>query len=300
MPESPTAGELVDRFLAHQSVERGASPNTVRAYSSDLALYLEWAARTGTDPIHLDHRALRRYLAELDRARYARRTISRRLSAVRSFFAFLLDEGLAHSDPSSVLSAPKAPATLPRLVPPTDLRALLDAPPDDTPIGVRDRAVLELLYATGIRVGELSGLRMGDVDLNAGTAVVMGKGAKERLVPMHAEAVRRVRVYLADARPCLMRPEAQDALFLSSRGNALSTDAVRRVFKRHLASVGAARNLSPHALRHTFATHMLEAGADLRTVQELLGHIALSTTQIYTHLSTKRLKDVHHVTHPRA
>jgi len=296
----PTPEELVDRFLGHLSVERGVSPHTVRAYSGDLARYLEWAERAGVDPIKLGHRELRRYLAELDRARYARRTIARRLSSVRAFFAYLVTEGLTDSDPASVLSAPKIPARLPRLVPSDDLSALLDAPPDDSAIGIRDRAVLELLYACGLRVSELSGLDLAGLDLSGGHVTVMGKGAKERIVPIHPAATARLRAYLADARPHLARPDSPESVFLSSRGNRLSADAVRKLFKHYVAQVGAAGSLSPHAIRHTFATHMLESGADLRTVQELLGHVALSSTQIYTHLSMKRLQDVHRVSHPRA
>jgi integrase/recombinase XerD len=291
---------LVDRYLTHLSVERGMSPNTVRAYSADLARYLEWAERAGVDPIDLNHRQMRAYLAELDRAGYARRTVARRLSAVRSFFAFLLTEGLADSDPSSVLATPKMPSRLPKVVPDDVLKSLLDAPDAETPTGLRDRAVLELLYASGARVSELSGLYLSGLDLAQGQITVMGKGSKERVIPIHRTAIERLRAYLADGRPELAKPQSPDAVFLTSRGLAMSADAVRRTFKRYLRVVGGASELSPHAMRHTFATHLLEAGADLRTVQELLGHVALSTTQIYTHLGVKRLQDVHQRTHPRA
>ncbi len=300
MPDTPTAAALVDRFLAHLEVERGASPNTVRAYSADLARYLEWAERQGVDPLTLTHRQMRGYLAELDRAGYARRTVARRLSAVRSFFAYLVTEGLATSDPSSVLATPKIPTRLPKVVQGDELQALLDAPDPKTPAGLRDRAVLELLYATGARVSEVSGLRLADLDLAQGQVALMGKGSKERLVPVYPAATARIRAYLSEARPRLAKPESQDWVFLSTRGGRLSEDAVRRLFKRYLGQVGGASSLTPHAVRHTFATHLLESGADLRTVQELLGHVALSTTQIYTHLSMKRLQDVHRSAHPRA
>ena len=295
-----TPDALVDRFLTRLSVERGASPNTVRAYSADLQRYLEWAERNGLDPIGLNHRQMRRYLAELDRVGYARRTVARRLSAIRSLFAFLVAEGLAASDPSSVLVTPKIPARLPRIVPTEVLDTLLGAPDEDTPCGQRDGAILELLYATGARVSEVSGLTLASLDLAQGQITLMGKGSKERLVPIHRAAVRRLRRYLADGRPALARPNSADAVFLSARGLPLSADAIRRLFKRYLYQAGGAHSLSPHAVRHTFATHLIEGGADLRSVQELLGHVALSTTQIYTHLSMKRVQDVHRSAHPRA
>lgn len=294
------AAALVDRFLTHLGVERGYSPHTLRAYSTDLAAFLDWSTRAQVDPLRCSHRQLRLYLAELDRAGYARRTVARRIASLRSFYAFLLSEDLISSDPSAVLMTPKMPSRLPRVVPDDALRALLEAPDDTTPTGQRDGALLELLYATGIRVGELVGLSVGDVDLAQGQARVFGKGAKERIVPLHRRAASRIRLYLQEGRPLLVRSEPTDALFLSTRGRPLSPEAVRRILNRHLTAAGATVSVSPHALRHTFATHLVEGGADLRTVQELLGHIALSTTQIYTHVSMKRLQDVHRTAHPRA
>jgi len=297
-PGDPAA--LVDRFIVHLSVERGLSPHTVRAYSADLARYLEWADRAGTDPIVISHRQIRRYLAELDQAGYARRTVARRLAAVRSFFGFLVAEGLAPSDPSTVLASPKVQRRLPRLVPDDTLAKLLDVPAEPTSVDIRDAALLELLYATGMRVSELTGLTLGSLDLAQGQLVAFGKGSKERLLPLHRTAVERLRAYLRDARPGLAKPDSPDAVFLSTRGRALSPEAVRRIITRRLNAVGSVTSVSPHALRHTFATHLVDAGADLRTVQELLGHIALSTTQIYTHVGMKRLQDVHRDAHPRA
>ncbi len=301
MSEPRTPDELLARYLTHLEVERGVSAHTLRAYSADLARYFEWAERAGVDPIRLDHSALRRYLAELDRARYSRTTVKRRLSAVRSFFGYLVTEGEIESDPASVLTSPKTPARLPRLVPPGELAALLEAPPPDTPIGKRDRALLELLYATGARVAEISTLDLSGLDLAQGQITVMGKGAKERLIPVHRFAVERLRDYLAHGTSCagqtrLTRcgvPVQSGQSPLHRRDPPGLRQAARRL-------AGAAGTLSPHALRHTFATHLLDQGADLRTVQELLGHIALSTTQIYTHVSMKRLSDVHRSTHPRA
>ncbi|MDA3936083.1 MAG: site-specific tyrosine recombinase XerD [Actinomycetota bacterium] len=292
--------QLVDAFILHLNTERGLSPHTIRAYSADLAAYLDWAVRENVDPVKLSHKRLRRYLAELDQAKYSRRTIARRLSSIRSFFGYLVREGIAESDPASVLLTPKQPRRLPKIVPDDVVTALLDAPSENSPCGSRDRAILELLYATGVRVSELSGLDLGDTDLATGQIKVMGKGSKERIIPIHRAAVSRIRHYLKYGRPSLARPQSYDALFLSTRGNRMSPDAVRVMMKRHLRTTEDRIGMTPHTLRHTFATSLLDAGADLRTVQELLGHVALSTTQIYTHVGRKRLRDVHHKAHPRA
>ncbi len=304
VPDAPTRSEteaLVDAFITHLSAERGLSPHTIRAYAGDLAVYLDWAARASVDPLHPTHRQLRFYLAEMDRAKYSRRTIARRLASLRTFFAWLLERGTIESDATAVLVTPKVPARLPTLVPADALNALLDAPAADTPTGLRDRALLELLYAAGLRVSEVANLTISNVDLAQGLVVVLGKGGKERVVPIYELAVSKMREWLGDkGRPQLANDRSGDAFFVSARGRPLSADAVRRIFHRWLRCTEATSDLSPHALRHTFATSMLDAGADLRSVQELLGHVALSTTQIYTHVSAKRLQDVHHNAHPRA
>lgn len=301
----PTADgdALVDRFIGDLRT-RNASPESVRAYASDLRAYLDWCERCALDPLVVTPRQMRRYLAELDAARYARRTVARKLSSLRSFYAFLQRERLTDADPAMALGTPKLPRDLPQTLPAELVARLLDAPDPATPLGARDRAILELFYATGMRVAELSGLDLRDVDLAQGQVRVMGKGAKERILPVHSLAAARIESYLRDGRPCLENDrtpiEAPTALFLNRRGTRLSTGGVRRMLKRHLAAIGADPAIHPHVLRHTFATDMLEAGADLRTVQELLGHVALSTTQLYTHLSLKRLKDVYRDSHPRA
>lgn len=305
-PGSPMSSDRVDpykaldRFIEHLESERGLSVHTVRAYRSDLMRFLEWAERSALDPFDLTHKRLRLYLAELDRARYSRRTIARRLASIRAFFGFLLAQDVIESDPSTVLSTPKIPRRLPTVVSTDVLSQLLDAPDPTTPTGLRDRAVLELLYATGMRVSELSGLDLGDIDLNQGQVRVMGKGSKERIIPVHSYSAARVRSYVRDARPRLAKAPSPDALFLSSRGNRLAPDAVRRVVHSHMESTGARLGVTPHTLRHSFATALIERGADLRTVQELLGHVALSTTQIYTHVGKKRLREIHRDSHPRA
>jgi integrase/recombinase XerD len=292
--------ELTDMFLEHLTVERNVSPHTVRAYATDMRQFLDWCERSSYDPLTLKHRQLRGYLAELDRARYERRTIARKTSTLRSFYTFLQTRGLADINPAAVLGTPRLQRRLPETVPTDLLNALLDAPDASKPQGLRDAAILELLYATGIRVGELESLDTGDIDLTQGQVKVMGKGSKQRIVPMHRKAVDRLGAYVLHARPYYARKGDSSALFLNRSGTRLQAGSVRRLLSNYLEQLGADRGIHPHALRHTFATHLLEAGADLRSVQELLGHVALSTTQIYTHLGMKRLKDVHRDAHPRA
>jgi integrase/recombinase XerD len=291
---------LADRFLIHLRVERNASPQTLRAYSADLARFLEWCEREGAAPLALKATGMRRYLADMDRAGYSRRTVARRLSAVRSFFAYLHDSGVGVSDPAAVVATPKLPSRLPKIVASDLLQTLLDAPDESSPPGLRDRALLELLYATGARVSEIAALDLSSTDLGNAQVRVMGKGSKERVLPLHRVAVSRLDRYLRDGRPALDKGSAGDAVFLNRGGSRLSDGGIRRMMRRHLDSIGAAAGITPHTLRHTFATHLLEGGADLRSVQELLGHVALSTTQIYTHVAVKRLKAVHHDSHPRA
>lgn len=294
-----TPAEAVDRFMTHLGVERALSPNTLRAYSADIERYLEWAERAAVDPLAPTRQELRRYLAELDSAQYARRTVARRLSALRSLFAFLTEHEFVDADPTAALATPKRPGKLPRILPADVIDALIAAPAIETPVGIRDRAVLELLYASGIRVGELSSLDIGSVDFAQQTVRVMGKGSKERIVPLHRRALSTLADYTRRSRPEMLKHDSS-ALFLSVRGNRLSTDAVRRILNHYVNAVGLDLHVSPHLIRHTFATHLLEGGADLRTVQELLGHVALSTTQIYTHVGRKRLREIHRDTHPRA
>lgn len=300
MSDRPTSEQLVDAFIVHVHVERNLSARTVDAYSSDLGAFLEWTRRQDLHILDADHRALRRYLAELDRAAYSRRTVARRLAALRSLYRYLVVRGLAQSSPAAVLATPKVPRHLPAVATTDLVTRLLAAPDPESAAGLRDRAMLELLYATGVRVSELTGLDCGDVDLAQGLVTVMGKGGRQRTVPMHPVAVRCVRAYLASGRPNLGASRVDDALFLNRLGTRLSPGGVRRMLDRYLAAIGSEADISPHDLRHTFATHLLDGGADLRTVQELLGHVALSTTQIYTHVSAKRLRDVHKGAHPRA
>jgi integrase/recombinase XerC len=288
----------LDRF--EQSLT-AAAPATVAAYRQDLAAFVEWAERASIDdPGAVDRRTLRRYVAYLGTRRYARRTIARRASSLRRYFAWLVRTGGLAVDPSAGLSAPSGDGRLPRVLRAEELASLLDQPPaavDNDPDSIRwrDDAVLELLYGSGLRVAELCGLRPGDVDLRVGTVTVWGKGGKQRQVPITPPAVAALGAWLERGRTELARDDTPaDAVFLNQRGRRLAPRDVRRIIDRRASSP-----THPHALRHTFATHLLDGGADLRVVQELLGHADLSTTQHYTHVSKERLRSVYEATHPR-
>ena len=273
------------------------SPNTVAAYRRDVRDFVVWAERAGlAGPSGVDHLVLRRYLSFLTTRRMAKRSIARKAAALRRYFGWLLRTGVVAADPSRRLTAPRGDGRLPHVLKNEELDTLLGDGPDDGPIGRRDRAVVELLYGSGLRVGELCGLRPADVDLVRGQLLVWGKGAKQRQLPMSESSVEAVAVWIRDGRATMVRPETpDDALFLNQRGRRLTSRDVRRILDRRSASP-----THPHALRHTFATHLLDGGADLRAVQELLGHEDLATTQLYTHVSKDRLRTVYEASHPRA
>jgi len=277
------------------------APATITAYRSDLADFVTWSERGGlTKPDGVDRRALRRYLASLQTRRFARRSIARKASALRRYFAWLVRTERLAVDPAAGLSAPSGTGRLPRVLRADELEALLDEPPAraraDEPLRLRDDAVLELLYGSGLRVAELCGLDRGDVDGAQRTVRVWGKGSKQRQVPVSEPAVRAVDAWRSRGRPALLSADTPpEALFLNQRGRRLGSRDVRRLLDRR-----ALAPTSPHALRHTFATHLLDGGADVRAVQELLGHADLATTQHYTHVSKERLRAVYAATHPRA
>jgi integrase/recombinase XerC len=282
-----------------------ASPHTRAAYERDLRQFVAWAERGGAEgPASVDHKVLRRYLAYLTTRGFARRSIARKAAAVRSFFAYLRRRGVLAADPSRALRAPKGEARLPRVPKAGEMAALLGPPgrpggDQSTPVDLRDRAVLEVLYGAGLRVSELCGLAPDDCDLERGSVTVLGKGSKRRRVPLGGPAVAAVQDWMRDGRPLLAGPVTpSDALFLNSRGRRLGPRDARRILARH--RLPEDREMSPHTLRHAYATHLLEGGADLRVVQELLGHADVATTQLYTHLTRDRLKAVYDATHPRA
>jgi integrase/recombinase XerC len=295
-------GAAVDRFERHLTLERGLSAHSVRAYVGDVVGLLDHLVRMGrTDLDGLDVRVLRSWLARLRSTGAARTTLARRAAAARTFTAYAHRTGLLASDPGAQLASPRPHRTLPPVLRADEAVALVDRPADDdTPLGLRDRLVLELLYATGIRVGELVGLDVDDVDRGRRVARVVGKGDKERSVPYGAPADRALDAWLRHGRPALARPGSGPALVLGARGGRVDPRTVRRLVHEHLAGLPGAPDLGPHGLRHTAATHLLEGGADLRSVQEMLGHASLATTQIYTHVSVERLRAAYRQAHPRA
>lgn len=303
-PELPAIDGLYLDYLASYCdmlvVERNSSQHTVRNYRFDLLDFGRWAARSSVNPLCATRRDMRSYLGDLDYAQYSRRTVNRRLSSVRSFFRWLVAEGLVESNPADVVSAPKLARSLPRTIPPADMVRLLSVwRGSDKPADMRNRAILEFLYACGARISETSGLLLENVDFDAGQVRVFGKGSKERIVPLHEIAIASMRDYLFNARPALLAGKESPYFFVSTRGNQMSPDALRKMFKQSLLAAGLDQTLSPHDMRHTFATDLVEGGADLRSVQEMLGHSSLSTTQIYTHVSVSHLKEEHRRTLPR-
>lgn len=303
LPE-PLAEALV-AYERHLVAERDLAAHTVRAYLGDVAGMLEHAAALGhTDLRTLDLRALRSWLAKQQTLGKARSTMARRATAVRVFTAWALRTGRVDTDPGASLGSPKAHKPLPSALDAAEARALLQAAAvradDGSPIGVRDVAILELLYATGIRVGELCGLDVDDVDRERRVIRVFGKGRKERTVPYGVPADRALGAWLETGRPTLFAAGAGAAMFLGARGGRIDQRAVRTLVHARIADVPDAPDMGPHGLRHTAATHLLEGGADLRTVQELLGHASLATTQIYTHVTTERLRQAYRLAHPRA
>ncbi|OFX14737.1 MAG: hypothetical protein A2V59_01630 [Armatimonadetes bacterium RBG_19FT_COMBO_69_19] len=286
-------------FLRSLEGERGVSPHTLLAYRRDVRQFVrflrerEVTAWPGvTTPI------ARAYVAHLDR-RYARSAVARQLSALRTLFRYLYREGRVSRNPFTLTSAPKQHRRLPKVLTREEIAAVLGAPDTATPLGLRDRALLEVLYATGLRVGELVSLQRREIT-PSDELRVLGKGRRERVVLMGTPAQEALRQYLAEGRPKLVRGRDTGMLFLNARGGRLTDRGVRLVVDRHIRAAAAGRRISPHVLRHTFATHLLDGGADLRTVQELLGHVNLSTTQIYTHVSRDWLKRVYDRAHPRA
>ena len=291
-------------FLKSAAAERDLSPHTISAYRSDLEQFTSWAAEQGVKRIDsVDRRLLRRYVADLSDKGLKRRTVVRKASALRSLLKWAAARGLAPSTAAEDLSVPKLDRPLPRVLKAPEAAALCDLPPTDDPVGVRDRAIIELLYGSGLRVAELCGLDLGDLDLDRRMLRVIGKGRKERRIPMTHPAAEATRKYVAEARPeiLLRRKEATstEAVFLNARGNRLGTRSVRALLAKYANGSGLTA-ISPHTMRHSFATHLLDGGADLRVVQELLGHESLATTQIYTHVSTERLRAVYEQSHPRA
>lgn len=292
---------LLDEFCDHLWLEDGLSKNTLEAYRRDLRLFGEWLGTRGGTLLKAGEIDLQAYLAYRHQGAQRPRasTQARLLSSLKRFYRYALRERRMTSDPTLKLDPPKRARGLPKSISEAEVEKLLAAPDTATPLGLRDRAMLETLYATGLRVSELVKLSMAEVNLSMGVVRVFGKGSKERLVPLGEEAMSWMTRYLADGRPLLVKGSAGNALFLTPRGAAMTRQAFWYLIKRHAQRAVPGLELSPHGLRHAFATHLLNHGADLRVVQMLLGHADISTTQIYTHVARERLKQLHAVHHPR-
>jgi integrase/recombinase XerD len=292
-------------FLAYLEFERGLSRNTLEAYRSDLLQYGAWLSRRGLDALAVSHADLAAFTAELaaghdDRPPVAPATLQRKTACLRSFYRHLRRTGTLAEDPTAQLRAPRQSRRLPHVLTRDEVAKLLGQPTGTEPPALRDRALLEVMYACGLRASEAIALEAGHIDLEAGVLRARGKGNKERLVPIGSAAARALTVYLQRGRPHLVGDRWESKLFVNRRGTGLTRQGLYKIVQRHAASAGLADKMSPHTLRHTFATHLLAGGCDLRSLQEMLGHADIATTQLYTHLSAERLKDVYFDAHPRA
>jgi integrase/recombinase XerC len=295
--------EALAEFLRYLSLEKNASAHTVKSYREDLtqaALFFRTRPSGSVlEPVQLTSRHLRAYTVWLHEQGYAKATIARRLAAVRSWCRFLCRQGTLSANPTDGLRSPRLDKKLPHFLSEAALTQLLRAPTDDTPLGLRDRAILETLYSAGLRVSELTGLNLGDLDFDGGLATVRGKGKRERLALLGPKALKALERWLP-ARDVLRKQRVTDAVYLNKNGGRLTSRSVGRLLEKYLAVTGLDAGTSPHSLRHSFATHLLDRGADIRGVQELLGHRSLGTTQIYTHVTTHRLRENYAKAHPRA
>lgn len=298
--------QAVEQFLNYTTVERGLSPNTLAAYRNDLTQFVEFLQsrdsslqgsgswkRIGTD-------ALTAFVLDLHERGYSDKTKTRKVASAKAFFGFLLEEGVVDKNPMEDFSSPSSGESLPETLSVQEVEALLSVGEADTPMSLRDRAIIEVMYATGVRVSELVALDIDDVDLDESFVRCMGKGSKERIIPLHDEAVETVSEYLEDGRPSLAGDAAGRALFVSRKGGRLTRQALWLILKGRAQAAGIERKITPHTLRHSFATHLLIGGAPLRHVQELLGHASITTTQVYTHLTSEHVRTQYETAHPRA
>jgi integrase/recombinase XerD len=294
-----TTDRIADQFLDHLRVEKGLAKNTILAYSQDLARFYAFLETRGDlSPLALTREHISDYIASLDGA-LSKRSAARNLSTLKQFFRFLISMGMIEASPARLLRAPKIPLRLPTVLSPSEVELLLAQPDLSSRLGKRDKAMLELLYATGLRVSELVGLKVQNVNLEAGFVRTIGKGSKERIVPMGAKAADALREYLLDDRPSLLRNRTSPFLFLNLRAGPLTRQGFWKIIRRYGIQAGIRVEITPHMLRHSFASHLLQYGADLRSVQVMLGHADISTTQIYTHVTRERLKEIHEKCHPR-
>ncbi len=289
---------LADQFINYLRIELGLADNTVQAYSRDLIRFFQFLEKKKLTPLEVSKDQITEYTSIIGR-RLSSRSVARNISAVRSFFRFLVSEGRIKSSPTRLVETPRVSMRLPGVLSQADVEHLLSQPDVSRPIGQRDMAMLEILYATGLRVSELVNLKTQDLNLEAGYVRTLGKGSKERVIPMGEKAVAAVKEYLSGARIRLTKGTNSPYLFLTFRGRPMTRQGFWKIIKKYGRQALIKKKLTPHSIRHSFASHLLDAGADLRSVQVMLGHADISTTQIYTHVTRERLKDVHQKCHPR-
>jgi len=293
-----SANHLADQFIHHLRIEKGLAKNTIESYSRDLTRYFDFLEKRPLPPLKASQIDIMDYVSSLAGA-LSIRSIARNLSSLKVFYRFLVSDGKLKTNPARLISNPKLPRRLPGVLSSEEVERLLAAPDTQTHRGLRDRAMLELLYASGLRVSELVGLKMVSINLEAGWVRTVGKGSKERMVPMGSKAQQSLKEYLADSRSSLLKKRSSSHLFVTARAKPMSRQAFWKITKRCARLAGIRKEISPHSLRHSFASHLLEHGADLRSVQIMLGHADISTTQIYTHVTRERLKQIHEKYHPR-
>lgn len=293
--------DLLDSFLSYLVVEKGLSENTLESYGRDLKKFLLFIKSRGTTSAReIKYGDILDFMARSREEGLNATTIVRSMVSVKQFFKYLLSEKVLSEDPTAHIKTPKMKKAIPGVISLDDVESILGAPDESTPEGLRDAAMLEILYATGIRVSELIGLKLNDVNFELGFVVVYGKGSKERVVPIGDKAREKLLSYLRDSRPALLKGREAKALFVTRRGGGMTRQGFWKIIKAQALKAGVTKKISPHTLRHSFATHLLERGADLRTIQVMLGHSDISTTQIYTHVESERLKEIHKKYHPRS
>ncbi|OIP32922.1 MAG: site-specific tyrosine recombinase XerD [Deltaproteobacteria bacterium CG2_30_43_15] len=296
-----TIVKLLDEFLNYLVVERGLSKNTLESYSRDLNKYLDYLEKNKIADIKEPSSShIMAFIYTLKQKGLATKTTARNLVAIKMFYKFLVNENYLEKNPATRIDSPKTWVKLPNTLALNEVEMLLDQPDTNSPLGMRDSAMLELLYATGLRVSELVSLSLNSINLEVGYLIAFGKGNKERIVPIGNQATQKLKEYLESARKKLLKNSSSPSLFVNRSGNSLSRQGFWKVIKKYTFKAGIKKNITPHTLRHSFATHLLERGADLRSVQTMLGHVDISTTQIYTHVTRERLKKLHNQLHPRA
>lgn len=292
---------FLDSFLAYITVEKGLSKNTLESYGRDVGKFLVFLEERGVKSVHeIKYKNILDFLSSFKKHGYSDTTTVRTIVSIKQFFKYLLIEKIIKEDPSSQIQTPKMKKSIPGVISLEDVEKILSCPDEKTPEGVRDLAMLELLYATGIRVSELINLKQNEVNFEMGFIIVYGKGSKERIVPMGAEAQEKLKAYMEKSRPALLKQRECKELFVTRRGKGMSRQGFWKLIKGYALKSNIPKSISPHTLRHSFATHLLERGADLRTIQIMLGHSDISTTQIYTHVENERLKEIHKKYHPRS